>query len=876
MSLLPNFQSESDRKRKPLSKKQKRRITVRCAAALAAAAGIAAAALALKSSKVPAKYGIEDGAVTYTEYGKDITEEIKSTAEMQRLLSSNGASMYIDNTGAVYFETAAGTVFPLNKTEHGFTSEPNEKQSAFSITYLDASGAKKEMFSNSSVSKNQFRVYKGKNSFSVQYLLGDNISENIIPTAVEKEKFEKQILAKLSESEQAFLKRQYFLYSLSSFKDEKERKNILLKYPALKSRDLYILLNSVNTDSQVGKKLTAAFGKAGYTASDAVKDNEENLISSGNPLSFLITLDYRIEDGCAVMSISPERLKFYRASPLLGITLNKYTVSQNEKGGSLFLPYGNGCVINTASGAGQLSGKRRVKVYGEDASAHTVISGDSSALLKCTMPLFGCYNGSCGVLTVIESGASAAAISCERNKNGAYAFADFDILQSDTASLSGKTSSVTVGNDILNEDITLRYAFFEKEDISYSDFADYYRKYLEEKGTLKKNGAYCSPLFSAGFIGGITVKDSHLNTFPYDRFAVLSDYRDMKNMTEWLINNGVDNMAVNISGYNKGGLFSQYPGKICEEKKLSLNTDRSKLTDYLAQNKITSFFSAGFNYYYNANKREGRYKTAFTAQFADKSYVQKHAVSPVTKAENTKLPASEVISPYFFDKIAESCSAGVFKEQNLNVGHLCDALNSDYNTKHYFDRTRARKQTEITLKKLTAGKRLLSSNDANEYALPYTSLINDISAAAVLPDFIDYDIPFKQMLLHGYTGYTASLEGDANGERHALLKAIEGGAGIYYNFIAHSDIELKNSEFSYLNNFDFERTKNKAAENYAELKKALSGLEGVKISSHSVLSNGIRKVTYENGTVILINLSDTERAAGEITVGALSYLRTDN
>ncbi|HAY96835.1 MAG TPA: hypothetical protein DCY23_00625, partial [Ruminococcaceae bacterium] len=99
---------------------------------------------------------------------------------------------------------------------------------------------------------------------------------------------------------------------------------------------------------------------------------------------------------------------------------------------------------------------------------------------------------------------------------------------------------------------------------------------------------------------------------------------------------------------------------------------------------------------------------------------------------------------------------------------------------------------------------------------------------------------------------------------------------IYYNFIAHSDIELKNSEFSYLNNFDFERTKNKAAENYAELKKALSGLEGVKISSHSVLSNGIRKVTYENGTVILINLSDTERAAGEITVGALSYLRTDN
>ena len=876
MSLLPNFRSASDGGRIPGDRRRKkRRIIIRGVTALVLVTAVAASTVALRKSRVPAKYGIENGIITYEPFGEDITEQLGGSEELRLMLSANGAEMYIDGAGAVYYKTAGGDITPLCATEHGFTSEPGEKQSAFSISYLDSAGVKKTMLSYQSIQKKQFRVYSENNSFSVQYLLGDNAGENIIPTAVEKEKFEKKILSKLSESEQAFMKRQYFLYSLSSFTDEKEKKNILLKYPVLKDRDIYVLLNSADADSQVGRKLAAAFKKAGYTAADAASDNAENLISSAQPLSFLITLRYSLDNGCATVTVPMDKLRFYRSTPILGITLNKYTVSADSAGESLFLPYGNGCVIDISEGSGQTSGKISVPVYGRDAVLRSTSSDDTAAVPKCTVPVFGSYGNGKGMLEIIESGASQAKLNCERNSSGAYSYAEFEILQSDTASLSGKTASVTVGNEIMSSDITLRYAFFEKDEINYSDFAEYYRQYLEERGILKNNGIAGQPVFSAGFICGVTVADAHFNTFPYDRFVILSDYSDIKNMTDKLAKDGVSSISADISGWTRGGLFAQIPGKARSEKSLSATLKSDEMYSYFKERGIDSFTSSGFAYYYAANGREGKYGNSLTAQFADKSYASKRSLSPVTKAENQKSAATDVISPYFFEKIADKYISSLERNTGIGVGHLTDSLNSDYNTKHYSDRSRSEAMAVTALKKLASSGRKISSADANQYALPYVSLLTDISDTAVLPDFIDYDVPFRQMLLRGSVEYTQAVTNDINGSRHGLLKAIESGAGLHFDFIARADIELKNSEFSYLNNYDFERTEKLAAECYSELKTALGGLEGVKIVSHRVSDNGVREISYENGTVISVNFSDSEKSVGDRQIDAFSYLRTD-
>ena len=875
MKLLRNFPFASDAKGKPRVKKRKKlKKYIQCCVALILVLSLAAAVLVLQKNRVPAEYGIESGIITYEPCGEDITERVTGSDNMQKLISADGTAMYSDSQGSVYFETSDGFLVPLSQSEHNFTSETNEKQSVLSVTYLDNAGVKKEMFSNSSVKKNQFRIYAEKNSFSVQYLLGDDISESIIPSAVEKEKFEGQILEKLTESEQAFLKRQYFLYSLSSFTDEKQKKNILLKYPVLKEKDIYVLLNKADADSQVGKRLSEVFKKAGYTAADAASDNSENLISSSQPLSFLVTLDYRIENGEAVVSIPADKLRFYRSTPLLGITLNKYTVSADETGESLFLPYGNGCIINIGDKRDQLSGRQSVPVYGTDATKQRVLANDNSAVPKCTLPIFGCYSENRGMLAVIEKGASQSTISCERGVNGAYACAEFNVLQNDAVTLSGKTTSVTVGNDVMSDDITLRYVFFEGDKVDYSVFAEYYGRYLRKNHLLRDGGVSKSTVFSAGLIGGVTVKDVFLNTVPYDRFVVLSDYYDMKNMTDELYASGVTELKTVINGWNKGGLFSQVPGKVKTENKLSRKLERSELLGDFDKSGISCYTSAGFVYYYALNNREGKYSPELTALFADKSYARKRALSPVSKTENAKAPATEVISPQFYLQIAEKYSSGILKNESLDVGHLCDSLNSDYNTKYYYDRSRCQKQVISVLEKLASGGRKISCGDANQYALPYVSLLTDISDTAVLPDFIDYDIPFKQMLLHGSVDYTQSVTNDLNGDRHGLLKAIEGGAGLHFDFTANSDIVLKSTEFSYLNNYDFNRTKEKAAEYYAELKEALNGLENVKIESHCVLENGIRKVTYENGTVILVNLSDQEKSFGTEIMKPFSYVRT--
>ena len=63
----------------------------------------------------------------------------------------------------------------------------------------------------------------------------------------------------------------------------------------------------------------------------------------------------------------------------------------------------------------------------------------------------------------------------------------------------------------------------------------------------------------------------------------------------------------------------------------------------------------------------------------------------------------------------------------------------------------------------------------------------------------------------------------------------------------------------------------KAAEVYAEVSSALSGVTGDTIVSHEILENGLRKVTYSDGSVIYVNYTGTQLTDGGITVPAMGW-----
>ena len=62
-----------------------------------------------------------------------------------------------------------------------------------------------------------------------------------------------------------------------------------------------------------------------------------------------------------------------------------------------------------------------------------------------------------------------------------------------------------------------------------------------------------------------------------------------------------------------------------------------------------------------------------------------------------------------------------------------------------------------------------------------------------------------------------------------------------------------------------------AAQVYGEVSQALSGVTGDLMVAHEILDNGLRKVTYSDGTVIYVNYTGSALTDDGITVPAMGW-----
>lgn len=69
----------------------------------------------------------------------------------------------------------------------------------------------------------------------------------------------------------------------------------------------------------------------------------------------------------------------------------------------------------------------------------------------------------------------------------------------------------------------------------------------------------------------------------------------------------------------------------------------------------------------------------------------------------------------------------------------------------------------------------------------------------------------------------------------------------------------------------FANWKEQAVDVYNQTNEALCNVNGSAIVNHEILSDAVRKVTYDNGVIIYLNYSDEEQKADGITIPAMSY-----
>ena len=223
-----------------------------------------------------------------------------------------------------------------------------------------------------------------------------------------------------------------------------------------------------------------------------------------------------------------------------------------------------------------------------------------------------------------------------------------------------------------------------------------------------------------------------------------------------------------------------------------------------------------------------------------------------------------------FDRFINDYSKSGVK--GLSLGSLGSNLNSDKSQKGGANREAALSTAEYMLK-LASSKASVMTEGANAYTFAYANQIIGIPTGdSGYPD-ADYSVPFLQMVLHGKVPYTTSavnLSGDFHTE---VLKAIENGAGLYYELAYRNTDLLKTSLYADIYSADFNTWKQQLIESYSEVKSAIGDLSGASIINHEQIENDFVKVTYSSGAIVYVNYSNADKVDNGNTVPARSFLR---
>lgn len=809
---------------------------------------------------------------------------------MELIASDESLELWLDEEMADFAVRVKGTGDIWFSNPQGADEDPKASnyykgvmKSQFSVQYFNETVQAMEMDSyNDAVADGQFSIERISNGARITYNLGEQTDKYILPQVISKERYE-YYTSLMGEKDAKSTGRQYLYLDKDELKGDR-RKEYLEKYPILEEHPLYALKADVRDYKK--EEIAGYFLAAGYTAEDMEQDSLENGFEAVNEKPwFNIAISYYLEDGCFVAELDPATVEYDTENYyLVDIDLLEYFGAAGpEEEGYLFVPDGSGALItfnNGKTGVPAYIGY----VYGEDKTNlvnQTKKSGiDQSVTVR--MPVFGEKNGDSAFFAIVEGGSASADINAAtggRTDSYNHVYAGFGYLSYGAISMGdmvGNNSFQMYSRPEFTENFKVRYCFLHGEEADYAGMASCYQEYLLEQGVFDKRvESDTAPLY-LNFIGAIQKYDSILG-IKCRVTQELTTYEQAAEAVGELTNAGVSGIRVEYSGWSSGGLHGGAPGAV---KTLGcLKTSKMDQKDFLKEmsaSGIPVFHTAQLQYVYQDKLFDGYRPESGGPRYYDNTVARSYGyLIPNGMKDREKESTSELISPYFVESMADTFLKRTkeYGFTGISVESLASDLFSDFSSRRYVGRQQAVEHNTAAMEKLAAGcgGALLGSN-ANVYAWQYLSDMKNVPLDSNQAQLIDEVVPFYGMVLHGYRDYAgepANLSGDMN---TTVLKSVEAGAGLSFQFICGDNSLLKNTEFDGLYSVNYEAWKDTAIESWKRVNEATGTLQGLLITGHEKLAEDVTCTTYEDGTRVIVNYGRQEVQYGGKTVGAQDFL----
>lgn len=759
----------------------------------------------------------------------------------------------------------------------GKKEESGRYQSELIIDYYDQNSMLRTMYSqDNSVEFESFEIEASEDAIRVNYDIRKNKEDIFVPAVFTKDTFEEEVLGKLVAGKQRRLNIYYKLRTAEKDKD------FLADYPELANQDLYIIIDSMNTNDYL--EVTSYFEEVGYTRDDYADDTQNmdvSVVTVEMPAQFVVPVEYKLTEDGFTAKVLVDKVE----SESAGYTLTNVHLLPNfgsiteQKEGYLFVPDGSGGIISFLK---QTDATYSQMVYGTDLAVDTQQSLQLTE--KAVLPVFGMNRGDSGFFAVIENAAESATINGQVQgatnlSSGIYS--EFLINTYDTAdaaisAIGGRSAFNLYAKKPISESPKVRYVMLGEDNCDYSSMAKYYQKYLQDKDVLAERLANPQSLLYLDFTGYVT-QEATLLGLPYQKKVTLSTLDNIEESINSLNEEGLSGINVRLKGYSHEGINHSIMDSFKLESNVGSINELKQMGNTLKEQNGLLYLEQSADKVYKDNLTDGFRKLTHAARKVNRMVVVRGDYDMVTQDLKKIYNRCYSVSPRYYSSIIKSFvnSAEDKLGQTNNYGYswsnFGNELTGDYNVSKVVDRIQARKLGENAISQAD-GFASTMTEGGNIYAIAYTDTLLNVPLSGSAYQSVTESVPFYQMVLHGYRNLAGAPLNQVTDSETEWLRTIESGASMYYSCMTEDYTQLKDLTYRQtLYPITEELSHDEIVNRYKEYKELFSAIVDQTIVKHEITDEGLHLTTYEDGTTVAVNYNQHAVSWGNSTVDARSY-----
>ena len=817
-----------------------------------------------------------------------LLEDAHAPEGMKKAAESEALSLFINPETAEFsvYDKQSGNYWHSNPTaeqaaqSQGMGTVKSEMKSQILLSYYNDKDLLQYFNSfDHCVEQGNISIGSIENGVAVTYKIGETtIDITMLPAAVPKDKFESLVLSKVTDGDGKKAIDKYYELKKPSEATDRQKKKYDETFSKLNMNKEYYFLDLYAPNYALPNLYDAIFKQSDYSENDFYSDNEAVGYKSQvkTLLQVELTVEYTIEDGEFNVRIPAKGVSVPDSISVTELSVLPFFAAAGiGDNGYMIVPDGSGAIIRLNNGRINTQ-TLAVPIYGRD----TTLSKTENNISETTghMPIYGMVKNNGAFLAVIEGGDTCAEL---RSRVSGMAtdynqiYPCFNILVMDPMVIrtnKGPMSTNVYAEEYFGGDIALRFTFFGGEDANYSTLARSYRDYLIENGTLKQKDSKGNRL-NIGLTGKITVEKS-IAGIGYEAQETVTSFDEAREIVAELKKLGVENIGITYSSWYGGGLAAALPDNASPAAGMGGKKALSALAKDIGEENLSlgaSPFKIWQDYpVINPLKYANRLITNKT----DKDYRYN---------TSTNLPEKGGASYFILDAryVGSLSNKYISSAQKLGakavaLEDLGSTLSSNFEKGNQLNRTAAKALVEKALSEIDKDT-ALTLTAPNIYAAGYADTVISLPTSSSGNNLTDCSIPFMQIVLSGCVDYTVPSVNGLGTPVDNVLKAVETGSELYFDWIYASDEDVaafEGVEPTLMFSRNYENWAEFAAEQYLDINKRLGNIATGAIKEHRELSSGVYRTDWENGGVI-VNYNAKDVSIDGISIPAKDFVITE-